>query len=335
MIKKGYKTNYLEVISNETKKENKQTYFLCKCKCGKIRYVNYNNLLLNTINDCGCNNFKLDKLRKEWIGKKINMLTIIDLCRGEEKDGFRTRALCECECGKKINIPFLAIKKGSYISCGCYQNFNFERDYKNKKYHNIEIIKLVDEKNKIVKCKCHCGNFFETKLINITKTKRYVIGCEKCNDGKHLLYNIKKTDETIYGNLRSILNSIKQRCLNTNEKSYHNYGGRGITICNEWKNDSNNFIMWALNNGYQKGLEIDRINNDGNYEPNNCRWVTKTINANNKRNSVKYIFNGVQMSIKEISEIVEIPITTLKSRLNKGMTLKEAIETPKRKNQYS
>lgn len=334
MIKKGYKLNYLEVISDKIKRENRQTYFLCQCECGKIRYVNYNNLLQKNINDCGCNNFKLDKLRKEWIGKKINMLTIIDLFRGEKENGYRTKVLCQCECGKKNYYPFSIIKRGSYISCGCYQDFNFERDYQGKKYHNIEILELINKDTKMVKCKCHCGQIFQTKLINITKKKRYVIGCPKCNDGKNLLYNIKKSEEEVNGNLRHLFSSIKQRCYNQNNEAYKNYGGRGIKVCDEWLNDTTKFISWSLDNGYEKGLEIDRIDVNGNYEPSNCRWVSRIINANNKRNNIKYIFNNKEMSIKEISELVKIPITTLKSRLKKGMSIDEAIIIPKRKNQY-
>ena len=88
---------------------------------------------------------------------------------------------------------------------------------------------------------------------------------------------------------------IIKRCYYVTHDNYKNYGGRGITICDEWKNDFNEFLKWSLNNGYKPQLQIDRINNDGNYEPNNCRFVTKEQNAVNTRLSSanKSGFKGV------------------------------------------
>lgn len=76
---------------------------------------------------------------------------------------------------------------------------------------------------------------------------------------------------------------IIQRCDDSKNRAYKWYGGRGISICDEWKNSLETFYSWAMANGFQKGLTIDRINNDGNYEPSNCRWVTRKVNLNNMR----------------------------------------------------
>ena len=86
--------------------------------------------------------------------------------------------------------------------------------------------------------------------------------------------------------LYSVWKSMKERCLNPNSMSYYRYGGRGIKICDEWLNSSFSFIKWGIENGYKRGLQIDRRDNDGNYEPSNCRWVTPKENANNKSNNV-------------------------------------------------
>lgn len=83
--------------------------------------------------------------------------------------------------------------------------------------------------------------------------------------------------------LASIYNGMKQRCYNTNRPNYGYYGGRGITICDEWLNSFQAFRAWSMDNGYQEGLSIDRIDNDGNYEPKNCRWVSMKEQAANKR----------------------------------------------------
>ncbi len=86
-----------------------------------------------------------------------------------------------------------------------------------------------------------------------------------------------------YSAIYNVWRCMKQRCNNPNASGYKNYGGRGISVCNEWEKSSEAFYDWALANGYAPGLQIDRIDNDGNYEPSNCRWVTPKENASNRR----------------------------------------------------
>ena len=118
-----------------------------------------------------------------------------------------------------------------------------------------------------------CGEEFKTQTSSIKNGSTKSCGCYH---KKHGLRN------TI---LYRIWRDIKSRTLNSKYKRYSDYGGRGITICEEWKNDFVPFYNWAMLNGYEenKGLSIDRIDNDGNYEPSNCRWTTKTIQSRNRR----------------------------------------------------
>ena len=124
---------------------------------------------------------------------------------------------------------------------------------------------------------------------------------------------------------------MKQRCYGKNVKSYKYYGARGITICDEWKNDFMSFYNWAMNNGYQDNLTIDRINVNGNYEPSNCRWCTVLEQSNNRRSNHVVIYKGVEMTVKQLSEVCNMKYHTLLGRLLKGWDVERAVNQPIRK----
>jgi len=124
--------------------------------------------------------------------------------------------------------------------------------------------------------------------------------------------------------------NMKQRCLNPKHPSYHNYGGRGITLCNGWENFLN-FYEWSINNNYSDSLELDRINNNGNYEPNNCRFISHQANNNNKRSNQSLSYCGKEYSLKDLANKFNINPTTLKTRLFKGWDLEKSIKEPIRK----
>ena len=129
-------------------------------------------------------------------------------------------------------------------------------------------------------------------------------------------------------NLYSRWSGIKRRCLNKNSPAYKNYGGRGIKICDEWKNSFESFCSWAITNGYKKELSIDRIDVDGNYEPSNCRWATLKEQNNNKRTNINLTYNGESHSLIEWSYILGICKATLSSRLCRGWSTEKTLSTP-------
>lgn len=120
--------------------------------------------------------------------------------------------------------------------------------------------------------------------------------------------------------------NIKVRCFNKNKNEYKYYGGRGITVCKEWKNNFQAFYDWAMANGYRDDLTIDRINNDGNYEPSNCRWITKKEQCNNKRNNRVCEVNGKTYTVAELAIIYNINRSTLVAKLNKGIDIKKILD---------
>ena len=125
---------------------------------------------------------------------------------------------------------------------------------------------------------------------------------------------------------------MKQRCYNPNSQNYCNYGKRGIIICDEWRYDFNKFQEWSLNNGYKEGLTIDRIDVNGDYEPNNCRWVTQLIQQRNKRSNKLITYKGKTHCISEWAEIFNIPRKCLEYRVRKWNDLERVFNRPVTRN---
>jgi hypothetical protein len=120
--------------------------------------------------------------------------------------------------------------------------------------------------------------------------------------------------------------AMRNRCYNPKSDMYASYGGRGISIGDEWRGDLGAFVTWALANGYKDGLSIDRIDNDGNYEPSNCRWVDMKTQARNKQYNRYLTFNGETKCMAEWGEITGIPPQNIAVRIDRcGMTVEQAL----------
>lgn len=166
-------------------------------------------------------------------------------------------------------------------------------------------------------CKCECGNIKEVRLDSLTSGNVTSCGCKlKEISRKNLIPGVPKYD-IVDKRLRGIWNGMKRRCLNPSSKSYNRYGGRGITICDEWL-DFNVFSKWALSNGYKDNLSIDRIDNSKGYEPCNCRWITNKEQSNNRRSNILVEYKGKEITLMELSELANIPYTRLRDRYKRG-----------------
>lgn len=123
----------------------------------------------------------------------------------------------------------------------------------------------------------------------------------------------------------NIYKGMISRCYHPANNRYARYGGCGITVCDEWLEDKTKFFDWAFRNGYQDDLTIDRIDNNGNYSPNNCRWVSQKVQQNHRSNNRKLTCRGESHTLGEWSSISGVKLSTIWARLNKGWNTEEAI----------
>lgn len=171
-------------------------------------------------------------------------------------------------------------------------------------------------------CKCSCGVIKKVDGQNLKSGKSKSCGCLLHeNSGPEVRHALSTTK--IYW----VWSGMKQRCYNPKATGYTNYGARGIKVCDEWKDEPDAFFRWAFNSGYAENLSIDRIDNNGDYEPNNCRWVGPGIQANNTRASNRELtFNGVTKSFKEWTIVIGISTRTLHDRLQNNWSEEDIVK---------
>lgn len=191
-----------------------------------------------------------------------------------------------------------------------------------EKYGLLTILENHHPKDEVV-CKCDCGNIKIARASNV-----YYGGTRSCGR----IHNPGNTKHGYRGKrLYTIWKGMRERCNTPTCSIYHNYGGRGIKICDEW-NDFSVFKKWALENGYNDNLTIDRIDVNGNYEPTNCKWSTPKEQANNRRSSHYLTIDGITHTISEWSEISGIKASTIQARINVyKWDAKDAVNKPLRK----
>lgn len=175
-------------------------------------------------------------------------------------------------------------------------------------------------------CRCECGNEKIVSSANLKSGAVKSCGCLPKNMNRERMKVQNRTHGKSKTRLYRIYSQMRTRCYNQAHVFFHRYGGRGITICDEWQ-DFAVFYEWAVNNGYKDGLTIDRINNDGNYEPNNCRWVDTKKQQRNRCTNHNVTINGETHCLSEWAEINGLSYATVLGRLYHGWDDVRAVTT--------
>lgn len=193
-------------------------------------------------------------------------------------------------------------------------------------YSRLTVQKLAYKKNRRLyyTCLCECGCKVDIRKDQLTRGITKSCGClQKDIAKKTMAENMKKYGFSEHP-LNKIFNGMKQRCYNEKDKGFRYYGKRGISICNEWLNDFKTFYNWAIENGYKRGLSIDRIDVSGNYTPNNCRFVSMKVQNTNKKNNLHIEYKGETKTLSEWCEKLNLKYSTTYMRLNRGWDIEKA-----------
>ena len=176
-------------------------------------------------------------------------------------------------------------------------------DLTGKKFGRLYVLGIASKGKHIRwKCICDCGKEKEVLGCHLKSKKIVSCGCQSVER----ISILNKTHNESKTRLYKIWAGIKTRCFNKKSNSFARYGGKGITMCQEWQKSYENFRNWAINNGYKDNLTIDRIDNNGNYEPSNCRWATSSQQQNNTSKTIKLKYNQKIYSAKELAKFLEI-----------------------------
>jgi hypothetical protein len=197
-----------------------------------------------------------------------------------------------------------------------YRKINIQ-DFIGKKYSRWTVLEHVgsDEKfRRIVRVMCDCGTERTVRMSELTYGRSQSCGCY---NREVISRACTKHGVSHTSPLYKTWSAMKQRCYNPKQTAYKHYGGRGIYVCDEWREDFAKFEKWCQENGYKKGLEIDRIDNDRGYSAENCRWVTRRENMKNTRRNILVTYGGETKAVSDWCEQYELPHNVVTRRIDR------------------
>lgn len=304
----GKRFGKLTVVDLDHVASGNRQYWRCVCDCGEERIVRRDHLLSGVTAQCR----SCALIRNDLTGRRFGRLTVLYLDRHVAYDD--TYWVCECDCGNIKTIRQSSLLHGNTKSCGCmvHERKGYLHDLTGKRFGRWSVLRFdhINERGKPYwLCKCDCGTIKPVSTASLTSGKSRSCGC----------YGLEQHTRHggSYYRLYRIWRCMINRCRREDNDNYNRYGGRGIDVCSEW-DDFAEFQRWAIDNGYNEDLTIDRIDNNDGYCPENCRWVDTLTQGNNRTTNHVITYNGETHTIAEWSRILGIKYPTLYSRINRG-----------------
>lgn len=330
----GQRFGNLTVIERAENNKKGNTQWLCKCDCGKQKIALGYDLKHGRTTTCGCAMNKkgiASHNRVNLVGNRYGKLVVTSLNEELSNNGILVWN-CKCDCGNTFTARGGNLKNGKATHCGCNKSEfppNFI-DLTNKRFGRLVVLGIAKHEPKHItwNCKCDCGNEIEIYGANLRKGNTKSCGCYQKEQATKIIKNQKRpakspnrthglSQEKIYYHWTS----MKSRC----KPNYHNhnsYYDKGVKVCDEWKHFEG-FRDWAYSHGYNDNLTLDRIDYNGNYEPDNCRWVNWKTQANNKSTNVFITIDGKTKTLKEWSDYYGLNYGMVKARHRKGWSTEE------------
>lgn len=287
----------------------------------------------------------LGKILVDKSGEKHGTFTIVQPV-SRANDG-HLKWLIKCECGYITIVSSNNLRSATKHCPSCEpfidrESKRLDEEYSGKKYNMVTILRFAYIKNahRQYECRCDCGKVFYSAISPIKNGSRISCGCsvrtkertiEPRINGKYRT-SLKKKALPLY----RVYNDMHRRCEKQYRKDYKRYGGRGICVCDEWSGEHgyDNFCDWAYKNGYDESAPygdctLDRIDVNGNYSPENCRWADKYVQANNRRNNHIVNVNGHKQTLISACREKGIDYRMVHSRLQRGWSERAAFVNKK------
>ncbi len=261
-------------------------------------------------------------------GTKIGRLTVL---RDADITTGKSASWCRCDCGVEKIVKNRLLINGQATSCGCLRaeralqaNNQRREDLTGRKFGRWKITEMLEGQK--AKAVCECGTELEVFTTNLKQGKSLSCGClsQEINSGpKPEISERLKTHGQSKTPIYKVWSAMIARCTSEASPSYHNYGGRGISVCERWLHFEN--FVADMGHRPSEKHSIERIDNNGNYEPTNCRWATKKEQCNNTRRNIVLVFNGEAKTLTQWSEVLGIRYDTIRGRLRRGATVERAL----------
>ncbi|MDB6082232.1 MAG: hypothetical protein JWN43_113, partial [Gammaproteobacteria bacterium] len=301
----------------------------CRCDCNRETMVSCRQLLNNQTKSCGClrSDIPMARTRKSKqegrlvpidAGSRFGKLVVVSdepVGRGPKR-----KMQCLCDCGNECLINVASLR-GSTKSCGCLKRVSQDKVHPvpvGERFGNLVVLRRAEGtgRGRIVEAQCDCGKLTIANVNNMRNGHTKSCGCLKAAGSERSVKHGHARTGKFKNPTYSVYRDMLTRCGNSNYKEFHLYGGRGITVCERWKQGYEFFL--ADMGERPPGLTLERERVNEGYSPSNCKWATDEEQANNKRNNVVIELGGKRLTIAQWSRELNIKAGTLYFRASKG-----------------